>query len=382
MHVGLNLLYLVPGATGGTETYARELIPELVSAAPDVRFTAFINLEAEAHAGAAPWRDLIPAITVPVHSTRRTAWAGAEQSLLPRIAAATGVDVLHSLANTGPTWGRFKRIVTIHDLLHRLVPAAHAGLLGAGMRVLVTAAARRSDRVIVDAASTVADLRRLLGVDASRIDTVALGYGTVGRAAPMDPAGVRREVGSHERQIVLCPAAKRPHKNLERLLEATSLIPADRRPLVVIPGYPTPYEQILRKRAAELGVTGDVRLLGWIGGDLLEGLYATARCLVFPSLYEGFGLPVLEAMGRGLPVICSDRGALAEVAGGAAVLVDPLSPSQIAAAMERLLTDDREVELLRTAGLLRAETFTWAATAAGTLASYRRALSVRSAQVS
>src|ERR1700759_4451009 len=101
MHVGLNLVYLVPDNTGGTETYAQELIPELVAAAPDTRFTAFINREASAQTGR-PWGDLIPTITVPVRASNRIQWVRGEQQLLPRLAKRAGVDVLHSLANTAP----------------------------------------------------------------------------------------------------------------------------------------------------------------------------------------------------------------------------------------------------------------------------------------
>jgi alpha-1,3-rhamnosyl/mannosyltransferase len=105
----------------------------------------------------------------------------------------------------------------------------------------------------------------------------------------------------------------------------------------------------------------------------LEGLYAAAECFVFPSLFEGFGLPVLEAMARGLPVACSGNGALGEVAGDAALHFDPHSEASIAAAVQRLLTDPVEAERLRTAGRARVARFTWTATAAGTLSTYERA---------
>ena len=120
-----------------------------------------------------------------------------------------------------------------------------------------------------------------------------------------------------------------------RLIGAIALIPVDRRPLLVLPGYPTAHEAELRQRAGELGVAGDVRFLGWVDGAELEGLYAAARCFVLASLHEGFGLPVLEAMARGVPVACSARGALAEVAGDAALRFDPESEPEIASAIEK-----------------------------------------------
>src|ERR1019366_2400363 len=129
-------------------------------------------------------------------------------------------------------------------------------------------------------------------------------------------------------------------------------------------------EAQLRARAAEVGAGEDVRFLGWVSAAELEGLYAAAACFVFPSLAEGFGLPVLEAMARGLPVACSGRGALAEVAGDAALRFDPESERAIAASIECLLGDRAQAERLRVAGRERAAQFSWAATAAGTLACY------------
>lgn len=373
MHVGINLIFLVPGETGGTEVYARELIPELIAAAPDVRFTAFVNREAAA-ATDAPWSQLIPAVTVPVRSRNRAEWVRGEQQLLPRLAANAGVDVLHSLANTAPARGRFVRVVTIQDLMYRLAPEAHLGLRGLGMRVLVPLAARTSHRIIAASNATAQDLRRLLHVPATKIDVVPHGVSVSGRGDPLPVAEVRTRFATGDRPIVLCAAAKRPHKNLMRLLGAVASIPPDRRPMLVLPGYPTAHEDELRARVAELGIADDVRLLGWIEPGELEGLYAAADCFVFPSLLEGFGLPVLEAMSRGVPVACSDRGSLAEVAGDAALLFDPESEPAIAAAIERVLTDPDEAQRLRRAGFEQAAKFSWKAAAEGTLASYRRAI--------
>ena len=376
MHIGLNLVFLVPGYTGGTEVYARELLPELVAAAPGARFTAFINLEAS-EADAGPWSELMPAVTVPVRARNRVHWVRGEQQLLPRLAARAGVELLHSMASTAPAWGRFRRVVTIHDLAYRLVPDAHLGLLGVGMRALVPVAAHRSHRIIVDSASTGADAERLLRVSAAKVDVVPLGLGTTSRAQAVPGPELRARLHAGTRPIVLCVAAKRPHKNLARLIGALALIPRERRPLLVLPGYHTPYEDELRHRAAEVAVTDDVRLLGWVDPAELEGLYAAAAAFVFPSLMEGFGLPVLEAMARGVPVACSSRGSLGEVAGDAALRFDPESEPDIAAAIERLLADPAKADRLRAAGRERAAKFTWAATAAGTLAAYERALRAR-----
>jgi glycosyltransferase involved in cell wall biosynthesis len=374
IHVGLNLVFLVPGETGGMEVYARELIAAL-AARDDVRVTAFVNREA-AEAGLDPWPGAAETVVVPVHARSRVAWVRGEQQHLPPLAVRAGVDVLHSLASTGPAWGATPRVVTIHDLIYRLHPETHAGLRAWGMRVLVPLAAHRSRRVIVLARSTREDVCRHLRVRPAKVDVVPSGVGALARVAPVPEAELRARLGvPGGRPIVLSVSAKRPHKNLGRLIGALACIPAERRPVLVLPGYPTPFEDELRARAAALGVAGDVRFLGWIDDATLEGLYAAAACMAFPSLYEGFGLPVLEAMARGVPVACSHRGSLGEVAGDAALLFDPESEASIAETVERLLGDPALAEGLRARGRAQAARFTWDAAAAGTVASYARALS-------
>ncbi len=151
-------------------------------------------------------------------------------------------------------------------------------------------------------------------------------------------------------------------------------MPAEARPVLVIPGYRTSHEDELRARADDLGLGGDVVFPPWVDAAQLEGLYALAACVVFPSLYEGFGLPVLEAMARGVAVACSDRSSLPEVAGDAALLFDPEDPRAIAGAMRRLLDDHALAERLAARGRERAAGFTWRRTAELTHAAYERAL--------
>ncbi len=356
------------------EVAARELIPALLAAAPaGMRFTAFINREAAA-AKDGPWGELLPAVTVPVNARNRVQWVLGEQTLLPPLAMRAGVDLVHSLASTAPLWGRFRRVVTVHDLIYARFPEAHAGIRDKGMKLLVPQAARRSDRVIADSRSTRDDLVAMLGLRPDRIDVVPLGLGSVRRATPLDEAEVRAHLALGERQVLLSLSAKRPHKNLPALIGALARIPPERRPVLVLPGYPTAHEDELRARARVLDVEADVRFPEWVSHEELEGLWALTRAFVFPSLYEGFGLPVLEAMARGVPVACSNASSLPEVAGDAALLFDPHNEAAIAAAIERLLSEPAEVRRLRARGLQRAREFTWERTARLTLQSYRRAL--------
>ena len=363
LHAGLNLVFLVPGETGGMETYARELVAALREQ-EGLRLTVFLSREAATEPG--PWSEL-DCVTVPVRARRRVEWVRGEQLLLPRLAARTGVDLLHSLASTAPARGPYRRVVTVHDLIYRRYPEAHQGLRAKGIGLLVPLAVRRSNRVIAPSTATRDDLVSLLHVSPAKIDVVPEGV----RPPPARPRGP----APGERPVVLSVAARRPHKNLARLLEALALIPAKRRPALVLPGYATPWDGELRRDAAALGVEEDVRFLGWVSEAELEDLYATATLFVLPSLYEGFGLPVLEAMARGLPVACSDRGSLPEVAGGAARLFDPERPETLATAIAELLADPAARDRLAAAGRRQAERFTWRDTGRLTAAVYRRALS-------
>ncbi len=371
MHIGLNLVFLVPGQTGGMEVAARALVPALRAAAPGVRLTAFVNREAaEADFG-------VDSIVVPVKASQRVEWVRGEQMLLPRLAERAGCDLVHSLASTAPGRGRFARVVTIHDLNYLIVPDAHFGLRGLGMRLLVPLAARRSHRVLADSSSTRDDLVGRLKVPSDKIDVVPLGIGRPPVAVPTPERDLRSRLALGDRPFVLSLSAKRPHKNLRALLEALALTPEERRPVAVLAGYPTPHEEELRIRSEQLGLRDDVRFEGWTSDEDVEGLLAASACFVFPSLYEGFGLPVLEAMSRGVPVACSDRASLPEVAGGAARLFDPTRPEQIASAIEALIGDTEEAAKLAAAGRARAAHFTWERTASLTLHSYERALASR-----
>jgi glycosyltransferase involved in cell wall biosynthesis len=232
---------------------------------------------------------------------------------------------------------------------------------------------RRAPRVVTASEDAAGDLVQLLGIPRERNDIAYHGV----RVEPDPPATpaheLRARIGHGREPAVLCVAQKRPYKSqdaLIRALAAPDVPPAQ----LILPGAPTDYERSLRALAQRLGVAGRVHFPGWVDDAELEGLYRLADCFALASRLEGFGLPVLEAMARGLPVACSDRTALPEVAGDAALLFDPDDDAAIARTLARLLSEPALRDELRERGRARAARFTWEATAEATLAAYRRAL--------
>jgi glycosyltransferase involved in cell wall biosynthesis len=375
VRVALNLVFLVPGETGGMEVYARELLPRL-AAIEGLEPVAIVNRLAAADRDA-PWNGAVPSVLADVDARDRKQWVWGEQRHVPRLARAASADLVHSLASTGPARlaGGPPRVTTVHDLHYAVAPGAHFGLRGLGMRILVPAAVRASRRVIADSQATKDDVVRVIGYPAEQIDVVHLATTTPPPDAPATPeAELRERLRLGARSLLLSLAAKRPHKNVEGLIDALAGIPEERRPLLVVPGYETEHEASLRERAAAAGVEEDVRFPGWLSPADVEGLWRACVAHVLPSFYEGFGLPVLEAMARGVPGACADRASLPEVAGDAALLFDPADPAAIRGAIERLLGDAELRAELRRRGLARAASFSWERTARATAATYERAL--------
>jgi glycosyltransferase involved in cell wall biosynthesis len=242
-----------------------------------------------------------------------------------------------------------------------------------GAEGLVSAAARRARRLIAVSEATRDDVVRELSIPGERIDVIPNGLGTSRRDPAVPAQEVRRRHGLGERPVLLTIASELPHKNLAALIRAQSLTPEPERALLVLVGQGTDRGDLPRL-TGELGLLDDVRLLGPQPRGELEGLYGLAAGLIVPSLEEGFGLPVLEAMVREVPVACSDIPVLREVTAGAALYFDPRDPASIAAAMRQLAGDARLAAELRDRGRERARSYSWSTTARATLASYERAL--------
>ena len=361
MRVGLDLVYLVPGETGGRETYVRELVPAMLARDPTLEFVAFVGRDAG--------QDLAAALG----ARSRPLWALGELALVPAAARRARVELVHAPANFAPPWGPFRRVVTIHDLQYRALPELLSPLARAGTAGLMRLAARGAHRVITESHAAADEIVAGLGVARERIDVIPAGAGRIPEGERPAPDELRRRHDLGARAVVLCPASNLPHKNLPALVAALALIDPAARPVLVLCGRGTD-APALREQARAAGVGEDVRGLGSVDPGELDGLYALAWCVALPTLYEGFGLPVLEAMVRGVPVACSDLPVLREVAGPAAIYFDPRAPAEIAAAIARLLVSAAFASSLRKLGETRAAGFSWAVAAEATLESYRRAL--------
>jgi glycosyltransferase involved in cell wall biosynthesis len=372
--VGLNLLYLVPQQVGGTEVYARRVIHELATQRPDVEWVVFAGEEAAPVLAEAGWPDAVRIVRTPVRARIKPLRVGYEMSVLPVLASRARLDLLHSMGTTSPPAGRAPRVVTIHDLIYRHYRGDFPVASRVALDALVPLGARRARRVVVPSEATKADVVAECRVDPQRVDVVPLGLG-MREFDPTPEPELRRRMDLGEGPVVLTVSPPLPHKNLDRLLEALVVLGDEEpSPLLALVGHAGREGERLRARIAELGLERRVRITGWVSNEDLEGLYRLADCCAYPSLYEGFGLPVLEAMRRGVPLACSDATSLPEVAGDAAELFDPHDAAAIAAAIRRVLRDPAHAARLVERGRARAAGFSWERTAAGTIASYERAL--------
>jgi glycosyltransferase involved in cell wall biosynthesis len=373
LRAGVNAIFLEPGM-GGLETYVLELVPALLAADHSLRLTVLCNAQGRDLLEEQPWSSSIE-LRTPVGSRRGFR---ALYELGPLGVSAGGrFDVLHSPALTAPLVTRAANVVVLADTTWITVPDLGKGQAATVRlwQLVVPRIARRADRVIAISAASARDIELHLDVPPERIDVIPLGYGGQSPTPGTPAVELRARFALGKGPIILNVGAKKVHKNQMRLVRAMPRIHESvPDACLVLAGAPTPHESELRAEAHRLGVAGAVAFPGYVSNADLEGLYAAASSFAFPSLNEGFGLPLLEAMGRGLPVVTSSVSSLPEVAGDAALLVDPRSVDDIADAISRVLSDEQLRERLVAAGRRRLELFSWSRTAQQTLASWRRAM--------
>jgi glycosyltransferase involved in cell wall biosynthesis len=373
MRAGINAVFLEPGM-GGLETYVLRLTPALLAADPSLRLTIVCNSAGGELLRAQPWAGEVSFVTPA--ATRRGLRAVYELTALGLLAGRS-FDLLHSPAMTAPLATRAANVVVLPDTTWITVPDLNRGQAGTVRlwRAVVPRVARRADRVIAISAAAAADVERHLRVPAERIDVIPLGYRSPDRVEATPERALREQLGLGSGPIVLNVGAKKEHKNQLRLIQAlASIREAVPDASLVLAGASTPYEAKLRAEASRHGLQEVVAMPDYVSDADLAGLYGAASVFAFPSLNEGFGLPILEAMGRDLPVVTSRTSSLPEVAGDAAVLVEPSSVEEIADATTRVLTDGRLRERLVAAGRARLAAFTWERTAERTLETWQRAL--------
>jgi glycosyltransferase involved in cell wall biosynthesis len=287
----------------------------------------------------------------------------AEQIRIPFALRREGVTLFHAPHYVLPPLVTCRSVVTIHDCIHLMFPQYLPSRLALTYaRTSITLASRRATRVLTVSESSKRDILRFVDVPAEKIDVIYNAYDERFGVEPReeDVIRVRERYQLHD-EFVLYAGNVKPHKNLERLIQAFDLVRKrglEHLKLVLIGDEISRYAA-LRRAVHSHQLHKYVRFLGYLPEETLAVMYRLAGVFVFPSLYEGFGLPPLEAMASGTPVVTSNVSSLPEVAGDAAVLVDPYRPEAIADGIERVLCDETLRRDLRAKGLARAQQFSW-----------------------
>ncbi|HTV83281.1 MAG TPA: glycosyltransferase family 1 protein [Acidobacteriaceae bacterium] len=370
----------VPLQRTGVGAYAENLVRQLPSLLhPDEQLFLLLQSDEESVPRSLAGRDNVHFIRVPSRVFRnRMLLMLFEQTVLPVIAATRRIDVLHSLHYTLPLWASAARVVTFHDLTMLLWPRLHTLGRRAIFPTYMRFAWKRADAILFVSESTRRDAERLFP-PSSKIRAVApLGIGSEADI-PIPAAGISEELGKLHlsRPWLLFVGTIEPRKNLVVLIQAFDRI-AGQFPdctLVLAGKLGWNYEPTLRAMAAS-PFRERIRHLGYVSDQTRRCLLAGCSALVYPSLYEGFGLPVLEGMAAGAPVVTSNISSLPEIAGEAALLISPESVDELAGALRKVLTGGLAQEL-RERGPKQAALFTWRRTAAETLAVYRAVCQAR-----
>lgn len=316
---------------------------------------------------------------VTLHAVSQAIFSPQEQITLPRDLPPG--DLVHFPYYIFPYLSRRRAIVTIYDIISRRYPEYLPSALHRVIFEITTRLAlARAAHILTLSTSAAADLQRVYGVDPGRITVTPAAADGRFRPASADAIhALRRRLGLPPRYVLFLGANK-PHKNLLRLVEAWAKLKAQEATpsaaagvSLVLAGREDPRYVGIRTAIAQAGLQGDILVLGAVSEADLPVLYSGAEVFILPSLYEGYGLPVIEAMACGVAVACSNTSSLPEVVGGdAGVLFDPADSDEMAAVLRRLLTDGALRTTLQQTGLARARQFTWQRTAELTLAGYEK----------
>ena len=382
MRVALNAISFAPGTIGGMETYFRSLISELALLPGDERYQVWgdsrylsglmpddARFELKACNGFAP---------------RSAGWfaRGIIRNLTGRDLAARSMqriqaDLVHHPFSLLTPGAACPSVVTIHDLQHEFLPEFFSPWVLRKKQREYRAAAIAADRIITISDHVRQTLLNRYDPDPAKVTTIYLAA-SPHFSSQEDPEQDRLLLKRYgvERPFIFYPAATWPHKNHTTLLAAFRLLKDAARfdGDLVLSGIAKQGHAAVQQEIERLGLTDCVRMSGYFSMQDLPAFYRCAELLAFPSLFEGFGLPVLEAMACGCPVVCADATSLPEIAGGAALLFPPKDAAGLALQMQRVLEDSSLRSSLRQAGLGRAACFSWQRTARETLAVYHAVL--------
>ncbi|MBN1642139.1 MAG: glycosyltransferase family 4 protein [Anaerolineae bacterium] len=304
-----------------------------------------------------------------------------EQVSFPRACRRWAADLIHVPYWAPPYCAPAPVLVTVHDLIPWLLPAYGGGALGRWYTRLVAASARRAACVLTDSAFSRRDIVHHLGIPGDRVRAVYLAADS--SYAPVTSPAVLGEIAAKHRlpaRYVLYLGGFDVRKNVPGILRAFALLPEDGPRLVVagrLPAADTAFTPDPRRVARELGVEGRVCFTGWVDEADKPALYSGALAFLFPSYYEGFGLPPLEALACGTPAIVSDTGSLPEIVDGGGLSVNPADAQALADAIARLDADPALRARLAETGMAHAATFSWRETARQTWRAYRAVLAQR-----
>ncbi len=360
IHIGVNALYLIPGGVGGTEIYLRNLLNALARIDAEDEFLIFTNRET---AGSlTPAASNFQTVPQPVTASNRPARIFWEQIRLPGAARRERVDVLFNPGFTVPARCGCPSVTVFHDLQHRRHPEHFRWFDLPFWKLFLRQSIHSSDVLIAVSEATRSDLVHYYPNVAGKVRVVL--HGVEERFFSI--AERRRETTPEP--YLLCVSTLHPHKNLERLIRAFSRFHRERPEFqLVLAGMKGFRARAIENLIDGLGLSDAVRLTGWLSRERLSDLYLRARAFVYPSTFEGFGLPVLEALASGIPTACASIPPLREVAGDAALLFDPFDEEALLNAVWRIVSDEELRERLSRAGEERARGFSWERTASETL---------------
>lgn len=367
MRIGINALYLLPGKVGGSETYVRNLVKSLSELGGKNEYFVFINKES-----AGIFEKIAPGVKTvlcPINAASRPVRILWEQVVLPFQAGQYKLDILLSAGLTAPFFHPVKSLVVIYDLQHVNQPQNFSKPYLFFLKTIIYLSAKRSDGVITISKKSKEDIERFYSIRPERIGItyMATDTGAFRKRTSQEIASVRARYGLPDR-FVLYIASSLPHKNYERLLEAFKIVSEkDKEIKLVLIGARDYGQNSISKKIDSLGLKDRVSFLGWLPFEDIPVIYSASEAFVFPSLHEGFGIPIIEAFACGVPVVCSNIEPLIEVAGGAARLVDPYDANAIAEGIASVLSDKGLRERLIGAGIKRAADFSWEKTARDTL---------------